>query len=216
MIRYLDLRVAYYPDTPELLWINHDLVQWRPLVDVLNGVRGFISISPDPIILDVHRTPVGFDLPEAVQLLFSLVNTTLGPHLLHNHYGPQVTLNQILDLRKQVIFSYFDPNAAERVRWVWQPIPQAWANAQLLEDLRNYLDAQMNKRQTMPQLWAAMAHLTPTLWDLLLRSHVGVRGLTERVSYSITRWLRQRWGSKANIIASDFFRSNDIINVAIR
>ncbi|KAG0717643.1 hypothetical protein GWK47_054020 [Chionoecetes opilio] len=74
----------------------------------------------------------------------------------------------------------------------------------------------MNKRFESPRLWAAMAHLTPSLWDLLFRSHVGVRGMADRSNFHITRWLRQRWGHMANIVASDFFRSNDIINVAIR
>nr|XP_045595248.1 uncharacterized protein LOC123756209 [Procambarus clarkii] len=214
--RYLDLRVAYYPDTSELLWINHDLVRWRPLLEVLNAVRGFLAISPDPVIIDVHRTPVGFELPEAKPLLLSLMNETLGSHFLHNRYGSLVSLDQIWKIGKRVIFSFADADAADKQDWVWPPLPQAWANAQMLEDLRTYLDAQMNKRVGSPRLWAAMAHLTPTLWDMILRSHVGIRGLADRVNFPISRWLRQRWAHMANIIASDFFRGNDIINVAIR
>lgn len=215
-IRYLDLRVAYYPDTDELLWVNHDLVRWRPLLEVLNAVRRFLAMSPDPVILDIHRTPVGFDLPEAVPLLLSLMNATLGGHFLHNRYGSHVTLDQIWRIRKRVIFAFADADVADQEDWVWPPLAQAWANAQVLEDLRVYLDAQMNKRVGFPRLWAAMAHLTPSLWDLILRSHVGVRGLADRVQYAITRWLRVRWGHMSNIVASDFFRGNDIINVAIR
>ncbi|KAG7160235.1 PI-PLC X domain-containing protein 1-like 1 [Homarus americanus] len=214
--RYLDLRVAYYPDTPELLWINHDLVRWRPLLEVLNDVRGFLAISPDPIIIDIHRTPIGFDLPEALPLLLSLMNETLGSHFLHNRYGPLVTLDQIWKIGKRVIFTFADADVADDKDWVWPPLPQAWANAQVLDDLMTYLDAQMNKRVGSPRLWAAMAHLTPTLWDMILRSHVGLRGLADRANFAITRWLRQRWGHMANIVASDFFRGNDVINVAIR
>ncbi|KAK8738177.1 hypothetical protein OTU49_004085, partial [Cherax quadricarinatus] len=214
--RYLDLRVAYYPDTQELLWINHDLVRWRPLLEVLTGVRGFLAISPDPLIIDIHRTPVGFDLPEAMPLLLSLMNETLGSHFLHNRYGSLVSLDQIWKIGKRVIFTFADADAADNHEWVWPPLPQAWANAQILDDLRTYLDAQMNKRVGSPRLWAAMAHLTPTLWDMILRSHVGVRGLADRVNFSITRWLRQRWAHMANIVASDFFRGNNVINVAIR
>lgn len=214
--RYLDLRVAYYPETHELLWINHDLVRWRPLQEVLENVRGFLALSPDPVIIDIHRTPVGFNLPESMELLLSLMNATLGGHFVHSRHGPHVTLDDLWQMGKRVIFTFNDPAVSDYTPWVWPPLPQAWANAQLLDDLRSFLDSQMNKRFESPRLWAAMAHLTPTLWDLLFRSHVGVRGLADRVSFSITRWLRERWGHMANIVASDFFRSNDIINVAIR
>lgn len=214
--RYLDLRVAYYPETSELLWINHDLVRWRPLQEVLESIQGFLALSPDPLIIDIHRTPVGFNLPESMELLLSLMNATLGGHFVHSRHGPHVTLDDLWQMGKRVIFSFNDPAVSDFTPWVWPPLPQAWADAQLLDDLRSFLDSQMNKRFESPRLWAAMAHLTPTLWDLLFRSHVGVRGLTERVSFSITRWLWERWGHMANIVASDFFRSNDIINVAIR
>ncbi|MPC55883.1 PI-PLC X domain-containing protein 1 [Portunus trituberculatus] len=214
--RYLDLRVGYYPETRELLWINHDLVRWRPLQDVLDAVRGFLALSPDPLIIDIHRTPVGFQLPESLELMLSLMNTTLGSHFVHNRHGPHVTLDDLWQMGKRVVFTFIDPTVSDHTPWVWPPLPQAWANAQLVDDLRTFLDAEMNMRFESPRLWAAMAHLTPSLWDLLFRSHIGVRGLADRVNFSITRWLRQRWGHMANIVASDFFRGNNIINVAIR
>ncbi|XP_063873407.1 uncharacterized protein LOC135107458 isoform X2 [Scylla paramamosain] len=214
--RYLDLRVGYYPETRELLWINHDLVRWRPLQDVLDAVRGFLALSPDPVIIDIHRTPVGFHLPESLELMLSLMNTTLGSHFVHNRHGPHVTLDDLWQMGKRVVFTFIDPTVSDHTPWVWPPVPQAWANAQLVDDLRTFLDAEMNMRFESPRLWAAMAHLTPSLWDLLFRSHIGVRGYTDRVNFSITRWLRQRWGHMANIVASDFFMGNNIINVAIR
>lgn len=179
-------------------------------------MRGFLALSPDPVIIDIHRTPVGFKLAESLELLLSLMNTTLGGHFVHNRHGPHVTLDDLWQMGKRVIFTFMDPTVSDHTPWVWSPLPQAWANAQLLDDLKTFLDAEMNKRFESPRLWAAMAHLTPTVWDLLFRSHVGVRGMTDRVSFSITRWLRQRWGHMANIVASDFFRGNDIINVVIR
>lgn len=214
--RYLDLRVGYYPNTQELLWVNHDVVRWRPFLEVLEGVQSFLAVSPDPLILDIHRTPVGFQLPEAMPLLLSVMNATLGPHFLPNHYGPHVTLGQIWQENKRIIFTIDDPVVASQHEWVWPPLPQAWPNAQILDELRHYMDQQMLARSTDPRLWAAMVEFTPTIWDIILRPHLGVRGLADRVNFSATLWLRWRWANLANIIATDFFRGNDIINVAIR
>ncbi|XP_068234926.1 uncharacterized protein [Palaemon carinicauda] len=215
-IRYLDLRVAYYPQTPEKLWVNHDLVKWRPLEEVFSEVQTFLTLSRDPIIIDIHRTPVGFEFPEAVPSLLSLLNHTFGRDFLPDRLGPQVTLDQIWSIGKRVIFAYIDADVADEEDWIWPPLPQAWANAQMLGDLQHYLDGQMTLRQSSPRIWAAMAHLTPSFWDVILRSHEGVRGLSDRVNRPVTMWLRERWAHLANIVASDFFRGNNIINIAIR
>ncbi|XP_037788494.1 uncharacterized protein LOC119583837 [Penaeus monodon] len=215
-IRYLDLRVGYYPDSPELLWINHDLVRWRPLVEVLGQINAFLTISRDPVLIDIHRMPVGFEHHEAIQLLLSTMNETLGDHFLSERYGSQVTLDQVWATGKRAIFAFADIDVSEEEDWVWPPLPQAWANAQTLEDLRGYLDTQMARRAASPRLWAAMVHLTPTFLDLLFRSHEGVRGMADRANPAVTIWLQKRWAHLANIVASDFFRGNDIVNVAIR
>ncbi|XP_063609211.1 uncharacterized protein LOC134783317 isoform X4 [Penaeus indicus] len=215
-IRYLDLRVGYYPDSPELLWINHDLVRWRPLVEVLSQINAFLTISHDPVLIDIHRMPVGFEHHEAIQLLLSAMNETLGDHFLSERYGSQVTLDQVWATGRRAIFAFADIDVSEEEDWVWPPLPQAWANAQTLEDLRGYLDTQMARRAASPRLWAAMVHLTPTFLDLLFRSHEGVRGMADRANPAVTIWLQKRWAHLANIVASDFFRGNDIVNVAIR
>lgn len=208
--------MGYYPDTPELLWINHDMVRWRPLVEVLSQISAFLTISHDPVLIDIHRMPVGFEHHEAIQLLLSSMNESLGEHFLSERYGSQVTLDQVWATGKRAIFAFADIDVSEEVDWVWPPLPQAWANAQTLEDLRGYLDTQMTRRAASPRLWAAMMHLTPTLWDLLLRSHVGVRGMADRANPAVTTWLQKRWAHLANIVASDFFRGSDIVSVAIR
>ncbi|KAK7068797.1 hypothetical protein SK128_002971, partial [Halocaridina rubra] len=192
-IRYLDLRVAYYPNSPELLWVNHDMVQWRPLVDVLSEIQNFLTLSRDPIIIDIHRTPVGFEFPEAVPLLLSLMNSTFGRDFLPDRFGHRVTLDQIWSTGKRVLFAYIDAEVSEEEDWVWPPLPQAWANAQMLKDLQHYLDGQMTLRHPSPRLWAAMAHLTPSFWDLILRSHEGVRGLADRANRPVSAWFRERW-----------------------
>lgn len=136
---------------------------------------------------------------------------------VHVYSLSQVRLEQMWQLGRRVVLTVGgDSNLADQQTWVWPPLRQAWANAQHLHDLRSYLDHQVRWRVASGQLWAAMLHLTPTMWDILLRPDMSFRSLAHRVNPHITRWLRRRWAHRTNIAASDFFRGNDVINIAIR
>ena len=58
-VRYLDLRVSYYPESPEKFWIVHDFVRLNPLHEVVSDVRRFMSVTKEMVILDFHRFPQG-------------------------------------------------------------------------------------------------------------------------------------------------------------
>ena len=167
--------MSYYEDTEQKLWINHDVIQWLPLSEVLNDIKQFSYMSPDPIIIDVHRTPVGFDNDIAPWLLVSLINSTLGDYLVPSDLGQNVTLGDLWRMNKTIIVSYGKPSIRQKVPWLWPNIFQAWANAQKLRDLESYLDEQMTVRPKLDKLWAAMGHLTPTVWDIVLKADIGVR-----------------------------------------
>ncbi|CAL4076533.1 unnamed protein product [Meganyctiphanes norvegica] len=214
--RYLDLRVGYYPHTPEKFWINHDLVKWRPLKDVLLQIRTFVSKSMDPIFVDFHRFPVGFHRPEAMPLLLNLINSTLEhKNFLLSNWGPRITLNQIWNLNQSVILSLSNKTIAAHTDWIWPALPQAWADAQNPNDLRKFLDIQMAKRCLGERMWAAMLHMTPSFWDIIIRGDLGVRGMADMVAAPITRWLVNRWVHCANVVAVDFIRASNIVEVSI-
>lgn len=60
---------------------------------------------------------------------------------------------------------------------------------------------------------AIMAELTPTFKDVLLRRNK-LRKLANDVNPNLTRWVRE-WNHRVNIVTSDFFLGNDLINLAI-
>lgn len=63
--------------------------------------------------------------------------------------------------------------------------------------------------------WALMAELTPQAMDILLLTN-NLRKLADDVNRELTKWFRDEWGMlKINIVATDFFLGNDLINVAI-
>lgn len=66
----------------------------------------------------------------------------------------------------------------------------------------------------MNPLWALMAELTPSTIDIVFRTN-SLRKLADDVNGKLTTWFRDQWGKQTNIVASDFFLGNDLVNVAI-
>ena len=58
-IRYLDIRVGYYPNTDEKWYLNHGVINIRPLRDVLEDVQTFMENTNEIVILDFHEFPIG-------------------------------------------------------------------------------------------------------------------------------------------------------------
>lgn len=63
-------------------------------------------------------------------------------------------------------------------------------------------------------LWALMAELTPQPLDVLFRTN-SLRKLADEVNKHVTKWFRDEWPKEVNIVATDFFLGNDLVNVAI-
>lgn len=65
------------------------------------------------------------------------------------------------------------------------------------------------------RLWALMAELTPQVSDIILLKN-NLRKLADDVNRELTKWFRDEWeGFSYNIVATDYFLGNDLINVAI-
>ncbi len=54
-IRYLDIRVGYYPAYPEKFWVNHNFYRMRPLSEIVKDVARFVDETNEIVILDFHR-----------------------------------------------------------------------------------------------------------------------------------------------------------------
>ena len=63
--------------------------------------------------------------------------------------------------------------------------------------------------------WAAMTHLTPTQMDVLLNLNKGMRNLSDNIARNVTKWYRDEWWNSANIVATDFFMGNNLIEESI-
>lgn len=218
-IRYLDLRVGYYGK--EGFFINHDVVRITKLVPVLREIRKFSELAPrEIIIIDFHRFPYPSDftvsLHESLTKLLhnELHDLALFPSGLQIGNGP--TFNEIWARNKSIIVCYNEKEVSSNNRWLWHPIEQFWGNKRDVGELKSFLDTAIKQHKSiLNPMWSLMAELTPQALDVIFRTN-NLRKLANNVNRHVTKWVRGEWSnSSVNIVATDYFLGNDIINVAI-
>lgn len=102
--------------------------------------------------------------------------------------------------------------------WLWPPLRQQWGNQQTVGGLEEFLGSCLNDtelRDPERGMWAAMAQLTPGPRDLMFNPGASLRTMAQAVNPRLTAWLRDAWWTQANIVTSDFFLGNNIIDVAV-
>lgn len=107
------------------------------------------------------------------------------------------------------------PSVLERA-WLWLPITQYWADTVNSSVLKTYMQNQIvNHGSGVNSFWALMAELTPRTIDIVLLTN-NLRKLADDVNRELTKWFRDEWAQlSVNIVATDFFLGNDLVNVAI-
>ncbi|XP_076350893.1 PI-PLC X domain-containing protein 2-like [Tachypleus tridentatus] len=215
-IRFLDLRVGFYPHTKEKFWINHRLFSVNnTLVTVLQDVANFLQVTEEVVLLDFHNFPTGFLYrPEIHRWLIRLVSEHLGPYMAPRHVGPNVTLGTLWNIGKRVLVSYNSHHYISS-NLLWPPVTHIWGNKQIVRDLKIFFDGAL-RQSNYSTLSSAMAELTPTIATFFTEPRKGLRGLAHDVNRQITHWFRDLWLLQSNIIATDYFLGNYIIDVSIQ
>ncbi|KAH9630484.1 hypothetical protein HF086_000697 [Spodoptera exigua] len=232
-IRYFDFRIAYYDfyqNEEDRYWLNHNLIRVRPLVPLLREIRAFLDVTKEVVFLDAHHFPVGFYQQDGAPIrsvhagLLEIVQRELGPHLaLANQFGTGVgtkgpTLQTLINADKRLLFSYVDNSIVSQNSWLWPILPHLWANTNSPTELFQYLDraiALSPQPSARSPLFSAMAQTTPTVLDILfLRG--SLRDNADAVNRNVTARLATRWRTQANIISTDFFLGNDVVDLSIK
>jgi len=219
-IRYLDIRVGYYPDQPEgfQFWLNHNYARLNPLSNLIDDVAAFLQTSREVLVVDFHRFPKGFDShPEAHGLLVEYLHRHWGDWMASINVGADVTVDKLWASNKTLIVAYADYDTRVAHPFLWSNIPQEWGDERSVEGLYSFLQLANERHDDDPYFWAAMAELTPSAIDVIFRPQGGLRRLAQLVNAKVTHWYQyHEFWSKANIVAVDFFHGTDIVDIAIR
>ncbi|CRL07974.1 CLUMA_CG020986, isoform A [Clunio marinus] len=222
-IRYLDLRIGYYRSNSDKFWANHGISRLHPLTDILNLVKEFVDATNEIVILDFQEFPVGFGRGIDVHKQFAFF---LFQQLEHYAVDPELTwdasLNDIWKTGKRIIiaYDYHRLVQTENLGILWYSVRQRWGKVkdgptQLVNFLeQSRLNASKEFQTSRP--FAEMAELTPEAVDVLTNRYGGLRSMADLVNWHVSKLYNGNFGAGANVVAVDFYRSTNIVDIAIK
>jgi hypothetical protein len=225
-IRYLDLRVAHeaVKGRTEMLWIVHGILKVGiTLEEILQQVAAFLDATDSEIVvLDFHRFEMGFDpkvngietVKERHQLVYQLLEKYLSQHMAFNGNGYYVRVRDLLNAKTRLVVGYAGFRYLRREPKLYPRVRHLWAEADNITHLEFYFSTKLC-HQISYEATSAMAQLTPTTWGVVFDKYGGLRKMAQDVNYLITNWFSDRWWRCANIVSSDFFLGNNLIQVTI-
>ncbi|XP_035228828.1 PI-PLC X domain-containing protein 1-like [Stegodyphus dumicola] len=217
--RFLDLRVIFQhvAGSKEKFWITHNILRTNNTVkDVLAQVKRFLDNTNEIVIMDFHLFYMGFIdswVDDRHKELMSLIVRTLGHYMMPTSFEYSTTLNEIWKSNKRLLVGYASKQAIESTL-LFPGAFHLWGNKETRPELEEFLERNMCHFRHRG-LWSAMAELTPTTAGVLIDKYGGLRNLAQEVNSHVTKWFRERWWKCANIVSTDYFLGNNIIDVAI-
>lgn len=230
-IRFLDVRIGYYPDTEEkyseAFWLVHgDWSTWVELEEFLDEVGSFLHDHDEILLLNFHRFnrfDEGEKTPEEVHemLVERIMNAdlpgggTLSDVLAPDSYGNDVTPGTLWENDENAIVLYGRQNATSRriarshdLLWL-EPHGSdiGWPNTDSPEEMIEYCEEQV-ENDYHNDFWFLGSMLTP-------HSISGVRALARSGNPYITNKLATGWAEKVNVVPVDFYRSTPVVELAI-
>ncbi|XP_035908214.1 PI-PLC X domain-containing protein 1 [Anopheles stephensi] len=219
-IRYIDLRVGYYKNSPSPFWANHGISRLHPLSDILEQIKRYARETREIIVVDVQEFPVGFGKEYNIHTkLINFLQSSLGEVMANPSIGWDGTLGDIWAGGKTVVLAY-DHEFAFRSfsHVVWRSVQQRWGNVQKVNDLKDYLFKVHHPRGFREYSYrpvADMAELTPDPWGVITDRYGGLRKMADSVNRFVTKWYFEDLGPTANVVAVDFVRGTSIVEAAI-
>jgi hypothetical protein len=149
--------------------------------------------------------------------LLDLVSRHLSSYMIPLSLGNETTINELLRSGKRLLVGYANKKKNyTRSDLLWPSVQHLWGNVDKLVDLENYFSRVVcPEGGNITELRSAMAEFTPTKLGILSDKYGGLRKMAKDVNNPVTTWFRDRWWDCANIVATDFFLGNNIIEVAI-
>lgn len=218
-IRYLDLRVIFQSvkGNKEKFWICHNILRTQNTIyDILLQVKRFMDNTNEIVVLDFHRFYMGFaayKVDERHEKLKNMIVTLLGDHMMPNSFSYSTILNDIWKSNKRLLVGY-NSNHISGSSVLFPGIFHLWGNKETRPELEKFLEINICHFHRHG-LYSAMVEITPTTSTVLRDKHGGLRILAQEVNSLVTKWFRKRWWNCTNIVSTDYFLGNNIIDVSI-
>ncbi|XP_050587359.1 PI-PLC X domain-containing protein 1-like [Bombus affinis] len=216
-VRYLDIRVGRYRETNEIWWTNHGpLYRSVSLKTVIDQVKKFLDNTEEIVIIDIREFPIGFNNMSDHHALATYLEDEFRDYYLPNNYGWGTTLNEIWSSGKRLIIGYENMRIVNSHSSMWPYVLHQWGNVQSTEQLFRYLDKiETSDGDSATRPRSAMAEMTADLTYILFNGLTSLRDMAHKVNLNVTNWYSTVWQYSANIVAVDFLRSTDIVEIAI-
>ncbi|XP_054713741.1 PI-PLC X domain-containing protein 1-like [Uloborus diversus] len=219
-IRFLDLRVWHERSIlmRSKIKITHDWLHFNlpTLEDILQQVKDFLLVTNEVVILDFHRLLSGTFRSRILEKwqhkeILSLLKNTFGDLLLESgDFG--ISLNSMWRMGKRVLILYRDNKDLPSDQKLALNVYHWWESFQFVNDLHKHLVENVCMYEFYGT--AAVAVLTPTEWTPIFDVTYSRRRAAYQVNTMLHTWFRNEL-SCSNIILTDYFLGNNVIQVSI-
>lgn len=206
------------------LWIVHGPIRMKETLEsIILQVKQFIEIATKEIvIIDLHRFEKGFNIKESSPAMIrrrhrkvvALILRHLKEYLVPFKMRHKFTINELISKNKRIIVGYAS-NDYIKNELIFPQTKHLWPNTDNLNELSKYFNETLC--ESYPNiLYSAMVQLTPDRIGVIGDRYNGLRTMAQTVNYNITESFRNHWSKCANVVASDYFLGNNLIEIAIK
>lgn len=154
-------------------------------------------------------------------MFFSSIHCKLEHYAADPELTWDATLNDIWRSGKRIVVAYdhFGLVQNEGQGLLWQSVRQRWGKVKdgpvQLEKFLIQSRSNLTRDFQTSRPFAEMAELTPEAVDVLTNRYGGLRSMADSVNWQVTKLYQGDFGVGANIVAVDFYRATNLVQIAI-
>lgn len=161
-IRYIDLRIGFYRNTPEKFWANHGIAKLHPLTNILTQIKQFVDATNEIVIVDFQEFPIGFSNQDVHNQFVFFLFEQMAEYAADSSLTWDSNIDDIWKNHKRVILGYDNYGVAQNdeLGILWQSARHRWGKVnksptKLIEFLKESR-ANMTREFQTPRPFAGM------------------------------------------------------------
>lgn len=190
-----------------------------PLVDILEQVLAFIlSTRQEIVVLDFHRFEEGLaeslpDIDRRHSQIEQLLLEYLSAFMVPVDMGMNRPIRELVALNKRILVGY--ARDKRNRRFFHTNALHVWPKTDDRGTLLQYLNERSCRSPSTPYFVSLMGALTPKIFGLIRDKYDGLRAMAELINYDLTVHVFDQWWQCINVICTDYFLGNNLIEITI-